>query len=66
MTHDLDIIKCPDATFARWSALDDQMPSFDWNKKVIKMAKLKTGTAKLDDSTLTTANTFTMHCCKKV
>ena len=65
MIHDLDITKCPNMTFTRWSASVNQMPSLDWNKKVVNMAKLEARTAKLTGSTLTTANTATMHCYKK-
>ena len=66
MINDLDITKWPDVTFARLSAPVNQMPTIDWNKKVVDMAKLKDRTAKLAGNAFATANTTTMQCGKTV
>ena len=40
MIHEMNITKWPDATFAKWSALVDQMSSLDWNRKVVDPVKV--------------------------
>jgi hypothetical protein len=52
MIHDLDITKWPIATFAKWSALVDQTPGLDWNRKVVDPAKVSARSTKLAASSL--------------
>ena len=52
MIHDLDIDKWPDATFACWSALVDQTPNLEWNRKVVDPAKVSGRSTKLASSAL--------------
>jgi hypothetical protein len=53
MIHDLDITKWPNATFAKWSALVDQTPDLDRNRKVVNPVKVSTRSSKLASSSLT-------------
>ena len=39
MIHDTDISKWPAATFTKWSALINQTPTMEWNRKVVDLAK---------------------------
>ena len=55
MIHDLDITKWPDATFAKWSALVDQTPGLDWNRKVVDPVKVSARMSKLASSSLSSA-----------
>jgi hypothetical protein len=55
MIHDTDITKWPDATFAKWAALVDKTPAFDWNRKVVDPATVSARSAKLSASSLTSA-----------
>ena len=66
MIHDLVITKWSNATFTRWSAHINQMPSLDWNKKVVDIAMREARTVKLTGSTLTAANTATTYRDKKL
>jgi hypothetical protein len=52
MIHDLDITKWPDATFAKWSALVDQTPGLDWNRKVVNPVKVSAHSSRLSLSSL--------------
>jgi hypothetical protein len=45
--HDLDISKWLDITFAKWAALADEMPTLDWNCKVINPVKVAACSANL-------------------
>jgi hypothetical protein len=67
MIHDLDITKWPDATFAKWSALVDQNPTLEWNRKVVDPAKVSACSAKLTTSSLagTTVNNSHLICTSK-
>ena len=47
MIHDLDIDKCPNSTFAKWSALVDKTPGLIWNRKVVDPSKVSARTVKL-------------------
>jgi hypothetical protein len=55
MIHDLDITKWPDATFAKWSALVDQTPGLDWNRKVVNPVRVSACMSKLASSSLSSA-----------
>jgi hypothetical protein len=55
MIHDLDITKWPDATFAKWSALVDQTPGLDWNRKVVDPVRVSARMSKLASSSLSSA-----------
>jgi hypothetical protein len=57
MIHDLDITKWPDATFAKGSALVDQTPCLDWNRKVVGPVKVTARSAKLASSSLASSAT---------
>jgi hypothetical protein len=57
MIHDLDITKWPDVTFAKWSALVDQMTGLDWNRKVTDPVKVAARSAKLASSSLASSAT---------
>ena len=52
MIHELDITKWPDATFAKWSALVDQTPGLDWNRKVVDPVKVSARMSKRASSSL--------------
>ena len=52
MIHDLDITKWPNVTFAKWSALVDQTPGLDWNRKVFDPIKVAACSSKLTLSSL--------------
>jgi hypothetical protein len=56
MIHDTDVIKWPDATFAKWAALIDKTPALDWNRKVVDPAKVSARSAKLSASSLKNAS----------
>ena len=53
MIHDLNITKWPDTTFAKWSALVNQTPGLDWNRKVFDPIKVSACSSKLALSSLT-------------
>jgi hypothetical protein len=55
MIHELDITKWPDATFAKWSALVDQTPGLDWNRKVVDPVRVSARMSKLASSSLSSA-----------
>ena len=57
MIHDLDITKWPNATLAKWSALVDQTPGLDWNRKVVHPAKAAARSSKLASSSLASSAT---------
>jgi hypothetical protein len=56
MIHSLDISKWPDATFAKWAALIDQIPSLEWNHKVVDPVKIAARSARLAASSLSIVN----------
>ena len=58
MIHDMDINKCPNATFAKWAALVDKTPALDWNQKVVDPAKVSAHTTKLSTSSLTSVSAY--------
>jgi hypothetical protein len=54
--HDQDITKWPDATFAKWLALIDQTPAFEWHHKVVDPAMVAAHNAKLAAASLASAS----------
>ena len=57
MSHDLDVTKWPDATFAKWAALVDQTPGLNWNWKVVNLSKVTARSSKLASSSLVSSAT---------
>ena len=50
--HELDIAKWPVTTFAKQSALDNQMLALEWNRKVVDPAKVAAFITKLAATSL--------------